>query len=260
MSEAGLLRFVASLAAEGLSATTIKCYLSSVHVQHFQLSSGLGDPKVGDMATLQHDLKGIKSTQAKIGHKPRPSSIMLWAACTTCLFCFLRSGEITASTTCTFHSTYHLTLEDISIDNIGQPGAVRVRIKASKTDPFRKGVDIFLGRTSNSLCPVAALLAYLVIRGKSPGPLFCMANGAYLTRDFFVREVRKALVAVGVDQSKYSGHSFRIGAATTATAAGIADLTIKTLGRWESSAYQLYIRLSPEELTSICTTLAKVDK
>ena len=185
---------------------------------------------------------------------------MLWAACTTCFFGFLRSGEITAPTTRTFDSTHHLTLEDISVDNIGQPGAVPVRIKASKTDPFRKGVDIFLGHTSNSLCPVAALLAYLVIRGKSPGPLFCMANGAYLTRNLFVREVRKALVAVGVDQSKYSGHSFRIGAATTATATGIADSTIKTLGHWESPAYQLYVRLSPEELTSISTTLAKVDK
>ena len=280
MTEACLLRFVSSLAADGLSATTIKCYLSGV--RHLQLSCGLGDPKVGDMTTLQHVLKGIKSTQAKMGHQPRPrlpitpvilgklrlvwektrhnyNSIMLWAACTTCFFGFLRSGEITAPTTRTFDPTYHLTLEDISVDNPCQPGAVRVHIKASKTDPFRKGVNIFLGRTSNLLCPVAALLAYVAIRGKSPGPLFCMANGAYLTRDLFVSEVRKALVAAGVDQSKYSGHSFRIGAATTAASAGIADSTIKTLGHWESAAYQLYVRLSWEELASISTTLAKVD-
>ena len=117
-----------------------------------------------------------------------------------------------------------------------------MHIKASKTDPFRKGVDIFLGRTSNSLCLVAALLAYLVIRSKSLGPLFCMANGAYLTRDLFVREVRKALIAAGIDQSNYSGHSFCIGAATTAAAAGIADSTIKMLGHWESAAYQLYVK------------------
>ena len=87
-----------------------------------------------------------------------------------------------------------------------------------------------------------------------------MANGAYLTRDLFVREVRKALIAAGIDQSKYSGHSFRIGAATTAAAAGIADSTIKMLGRWESAAYQLYVWLSREEHASISVTLAKVDK
>ena len=220
-----------------------------------------------------------------MGHQPRPrlpitpvilgklrvawektrhdyNSIMLWAACTTCFFVFLRSVEITAPTTRTFDPTYILTLEDISVDNPCQPGPVSVHIKASKTDPFRKGVNIFLGRTSNPLCPVAALLGYVAIRGKSAGPLFYMfvCLYAYLTRDLFVGEVRKALAVAGVDQSKYSGHSFQIGAGTTAAAAGIADSTVKTLGCWESAAYQLYVRLSREELASISTTLAEVDQ
>ena len=185
---------------------------------------------------------------------------MLWAACTTCFFGFLSSGEITTPTTNDFDPTYHLTLEDIAIDDACLTMAVRLHIKASKTDPFRKGAHVFLGRTNDQLCPVAALLAYLAIRGRKPGPVFCMANGGYLTRDIFFREVRKALTAAGFDQSKYAGHSFRIGAATTAAAAAgsIEDSTIKTLGRWESSAYQLYVRLSREELTSISSKLAKV--
>ena len=40
-----------------------------------------------------------------------------------------------------------------------------------------------------------------------------------------------------VDQRKYCGHSFLIGAATTAATKGIEDSVIKTLGRWESVAY-----------------------
>jgi len=43
----------------------------------------------------------------------------------------------------------------------------------------------------------------------------------------------------------YSGHSFCIGAVTTAAATGIADSTIQTLGQLQSSAYLLYIRLNP---------------
>ena len=39
-------------------------------------------------------------------------------------------------------------------------------MKASKTDPFRMGVDIFIGRTDNELCPVSAVLAYMSV---SPG-------------------------------------------------------------------------------------------
>ena len=50
--------------------------------------------------------------------------------------------------------------------------AVCIRIKQSKTDPFRKGIDLHVGKTGSVLCPVAALLNYLVIRGKEKGLLF----------------------------------------------------------------------------------------
>ena len=56
------------------------------------------------------------------------------------------------------------------------------------------------------------------------------------------------LQQIGIDQSKYSGHSFRIGAATT--------LTIKTLGCWESVAYQLYVTTPREQLVTVTITLA----
>ena len=89
-----------------------------------------------------------------------------------------------------------------------------------------------------------------------------MANGAYLT-SLFANEVRTVLFAAEVDQSKDSGHSFHIGpatvAATTVAAAGIADSTIRILGYWERTAYQHYIQLSSEELTSISTNLANVN-
>ena len=45
------------------------------------------------------------------------------------------------------------------------------------------------------------------------------------------------------DPGGYSGHSFRAGAATTAAKAGVEDSVIKALGRWESSAYLIYMRL-----------------
>ena len=45
--------------------------------------------------------------------------------------------------------------------------------------------------------------------------------------------VRAVLTEAGLVAKDYAGHSFRIGAATTA---GIQDSLIKTLGRWESAA------------------------
>ena len=70
-------------------------------------------------------------------------------------------------------------------------------------------------------------------------------------RKRFVNEVRRALAAAGIDSSKYVGHSFRIGAASTAARYSLQDSLIKTLSHWESFAYTLYVQTSREELCSV---------
>jgi len=162
---------------------------------------------------------------------------MLWAACTLCFFGFLRSGEISVPSDNCYDPGAHLSLTDVAVDNLSDPSVLQVRIKASKTDPFRKGVDIFLGRTGDDICPISAMLAYVAVRGDEPGPLFRFANGKPLTRDRLVTAVRVALSAAGRSEGHYAGHSFRVGAATTAAQCGIPDSAIQTLGRWKSAAY-----------------------
>ncbi len=60
-----------------------------------------------------------------------------------------------------------------------------------------------------------------VVRGKSEGPLFRFRDRKPLTRQKLVTAVKNALEKAGVDPGQYSGHSFRIGAATTAAARGL---------------------------------------
>jgi len=67
--------------------------------------------------------------------------------------------------------------------------------------------------------------------------------------------VREALQKAGVDQSRYCGHSFRIGAATTAAAKGMEDSIIKTLGRWNSLAYLQYVKIPRDQLASYSSLL-----
>ena len=104
---------------------------------------------------------------------------------------------------------------------------IRVRIKASKTDPFRVGADIFIGRTDNDLCPVAAVLAFMALRGPGPGPFFHFRDGKPLTRSGLVTKLKESIQAAGVNCTAYSGHSFRSEAATTAARQGIGDATIR---------------------------------
>ena len=118
-------------------------------------------------------------------------------------------------------------------------------MKVSKTDPYRQGVKIYFGKAPGKLCPVAAVLGYMAIRGTQPGPFFIWSNGKFLTRERFVeavRRARRALTASGHTGAHYSGHSFRIGVAATAARQGIQNSLIKTLGRWESMAYTIYVR------------------
>ena len=180
---------------------------------------------------------------------------MLWAACCVGFFGFLRAGEFTVSSNREFDPSSALTLEDVAVDQHANPSMIQINLKQSKTDPFRHGVDIFLGRTNMDLCPVAALLAYIAVRPPVPGPLFVYPDGSFLTTDKLVASVRQALQGAGMDPSNYSGHSFRIGAATTAAQAGLEDSVIKMLGRWESTAYQRYICTPRSTLAAISAQL-----
>ena len=182
--------------------------------------------------------------------------IMLWGAVCACFFGFLRSSEITVPTLAGYEAGTHLSMADVTVDVPALPQVIRLNIKASKTDPFRQGVSVYLGRTGNTLCPLVAMLSYLAARGTEPGPLFRLKDGRPLTKAAFVTRVRQALLQAGVDAKNYSGHSFRIGAATTAAAAGIEDSMIQTLGRWKSSAYLLYVRIPQDKLARLSGVLA----
>ena len=186
----------------------------------------------------------------------RFNNIMLWAACCLCYFGFLWSGEITVPSESAYDKVVHLNREDLAVDSVANPSIIKVTIKASKMDQFRKRVDIYVGRTNNELCPVAAILAYVASRGDDSGFLFKFEDGHLLTKDRFISHMRLALSDAGIDSSSYSRHSFRIGATTTAGRKGVSSEKIKTLGRWESAAYLLYMRLSREEWSSISVLIS----
>ena len=114
-----------------------------------------------------------------------------------------------------------------------------------------------MGKIGDDICPVKALLDYLRLRGPKEGPLFMWKDGSPLHKPQFSKAVRAALTQAKLPADKFGGHSFRIGAATTAAAAGLEDSTIQTLGRWKSSSYLLYIRLEPRCLAAVSSTLAK---
>ena len=97
------------------------------------------------------------------------ANIMLWEVCTRVFFGFFCMGELTVPSTSAFDPSTHLTLRDIARED---PSVVQIHLKVSKTDQERKGISIFIGKMGDDICPVAALTAYLAIRGQAEGLLF----------------------------------------------------------------------------------------
>ena len=62
---------------------------------------------------------------------------------------------------------------------------------------------------------------------------------------------------VGIDLTAYSGHSFRIGGATSASLVGLKDYEIQMLGRWKSDCYKTYVRSPLNVLLQFPQRIAK---
>lgn len=266
---------------ERISANSLSVYLSAVRQLHLQ--HGFLPPAVGNMPRLQQVLRGIRISQARSpnqsflqkdrlpitpillrnirlswsGHQLDQDKVMLWAAFTTCFFGFMRSGELCIQNTAKgFDETTDLTFNDVAVNDYQYPSFLRIHLKTSKTDPFGRGSYIVLGKTGDELCPVVALLQWLVLRGNSPGPLFRFASGAPLTRSQLVSKLRYFITQMGDDASGFSGHSFRSGAATTAAHLNIPDSQIKLMGRWKSNAFQRYVKPSLTHLAGLRSSLS----
>ena len=184
----------------------------------------------------------------ELSHKQSLASVdkaIFWAAFTLAFYGFLRASEYTSPSPTHYLRQLHLLRQDITIRKEG----MEVHIKGSKTDQFKKSTTLHVARLDMPTCPVRAMEKFLGQSShKNSRPLFTFHNGRFLTR-IDVSSMTKSLLAHTVrDVSLYSSHSYRIGAATTAAAAGLPDSQIQTLGRWHSSAYRSYIRTSPESL------------
>ena len=67
---------------------------------------------------------------------------------------FFRASEFTVPSLASFSPSYHLGVQDIALDSPSVPSCMHLRIKGSKTDPFRKGAlsTLALAGPRSALC------------------------------------------------------------------------------------------------------------
>ena len=159
---------------------------------------------------------------------------------------FLRCGKFTVRNASDFDVTVNLCISDVLFYN----DYAVLKLKESKTDPFRRGICIQLHKINHSICLFLVLQKYIasrierIVYSSSCDPLFITEFCQPLDINYFIGKLKHVSQLVGYDSSLYNDHFVRSGGATSASQAQFEDNMIKTLGRWSSQSYCTYIKAS----------------
>ena len=141
--------------------------------------------------------------------------------------------EFTITSGSSYNNDLHLSVDDIHVDRTKPSKYMLVNIKTSKTDRIRKGFNLLRAVSftlGSTICAVRAVLDYFHRQRNRAGPVSIHQDGRGFTRPTLSKRLQATAICAGL-AGKFSGHIFRIGAATTAAQNGIPDHLIKTLGR-----------------------------
>lgn len=210
-----------------------------------------GDPSpVRKLPITTETLARIQAILAPHNHDDR----LFFAVATLCVYGLLRLGELLPNS----HTEVRVRAGDLKI----APGArFSLHISRSKTDPFGRGYSATYYANRTPSCPFRAVILEYLHRLPAPlppeGALFVMADGRQPIKRWVILRLKKMVAALGIDDSGFSGHSFRRGGATSLAAAGVPDHIIQTMGRWRSLAYQAYTVPSPEALEEAAARMSR---
>lgn len=248
--------WMASLHSRGIKFSTIRVYLFGLRSTHKDL--GL-DSAIDKSPLVERTYRGIKRTQGVANTSKKRFAItfdvlrqldpfinadnayhrLIRAAAWVATAGLFRIGELTVDRSKSPNSIRTLTIANLRTLQ-SDPPVLAIHLKASKTDVFRKEVDV---KVANKTA-IAHLHAYLNNRSSTRNPsdpLFAKPDGKPLERTELLTAIRKLVAAAKVDTSGTDGFSFRRGGASSLEAAHVSDRMIKTVGRWESAAYIRYI-------------------
>ena len=261
-----MLRYTAIL-SNSLSYTSISAYLNIIRLIH--LESGFPNP------LEDYQLKALlKGTRRDLGHivTPKlpitpsiliriyplldmgaPLDLFFWASTLMGFFGMLRKANLFPSA-----SDSIVTRSDfVKIDQ----GLV-VTLHATKTIQYKERThQVLLPYLKGSvLCPVSSILrAFSKFPVNQTAPAFSyMSLGRLisLTYSTYVARLRHFLTLIGLQPSKYAGHSLRRGGATWAFNCGARGEMVKAQGDWRSDAYLKYLELPPSSLSDIVKAMA----
>lgn len=181
---------------------------------------------------------------------------MLFAVLCVGVYGLFRSGELAMKTTA--DNSDILLRGDVRWASDARSCAINLRM--SKTDPLRDGVTVTLWANDTITCPVSHLRRWWLSapNQSSTAPLFQRADSSPLLYTQLNESIKLLAHKAGLDAKRITGHSLRVGGATSLAMMGVPEHVIQQLGRWRSLCYQLYVRMTDDYKESLSQKLGKL--
>jgi len=273
LREVHLILYVSFRATKPVQHSTIRGDLAAIASFHTDWNRPL---RLIGFSTLQRVLRGIKKYQG-LHKNPRlpitiavltefltllqPSDnlaiLVFRAAFTIAVFGLLRCGEFAYDSSQPIAKLLRMS-SVLFHPNARNPRYITIRLRVSKSDIFRMGVDIAIPCICPSfrhMCPVHELLCMLRLRQAAglpchdDDPLFLFGDRKTLSRKHVTDMLNRLSACIkSTGQERYKGHSFRRGGATTLAQGNCPSWAIQVLGRWQGDCYVRYIELPPSEI------------
>lgn len=280
--------FYASHRAEKVKPGTIKGDMYAI--RYFSIANGY-TIDLTKMQRLQATIRGIKRVKGdNLPDQRLPVTIqklqkfsqhidlnnydqlVIFTAMVVATFGLLRTGEFAVKNKANYDpvkTLYPSNLKTIRDDNNNIKYYI-LRLKVSKTDIFRQGVDITLGHGIGDIDPIKLITRMIAMRIRLtknrkvfsnlrilPNSfLFVLKNGKPLSRYDITSKLAYLCNKCGLDPKRHKGHSFRIGGATSLARRGFPSHIIQVLGRWRSDCYRIYTRYTHDDIAAVQQAMA----
>jgi hypothetical protein len=173
----------------------------------------------------------------------KPLDAAVFACLTTTFFAAARLGEFTLPSLKAFIPSHHVKPSDIRREQDRHSLPVTI-FRLPRTKTSIEGEDVFWASQEGPADPFAALANHLAVNNPPQDqPLFAWRhpNGLRpLTRSEFLKRINLAATQLGIDSIK--GHGIRIGATLEYLLRGVPFDVVKSIGRWSSESFLLYLR------------------
>ncbi|KAJ7716155.1 hypothetical protein B0H16DRAFT_1476954 [Mycena metata] len=172
-----------------------------------------------------------------------PLDASVGSCLTTNFYSCSRLGELTVKTLTAFDSATHVTPSNVR-EEVDPRGLQMTVIHVPVTKANRAGEDIFYGDHDGPTDPRRSFANHLRVNAPPPDShLFSYVHKNArrpLTKSAFITRIHKACKAARLDPLQ--GHGIRIGATLFYLLRGTPFDVVKTIGRWASDAFLLYLR------------------